>query len=183
MPLPPSDVIREATHTRAITIRGYKRADGLWDVEGHLTDSRINDVMLKSGLRPAGQFIHSMWLRLTVDKLAEIKAVKATTDASPFADTCGNITQAYGALVGLRIGAGFRKDVQRLFSGVLGCTHMTELILTMATGVIQTLAGEVSQDESEPPFGLNGCHAQAIDSPVVAIYYPRWFRNTGELNK
>jgi hypothetical protein len=29
---------REPLHTRSITCRGYRRADGLWDIEGHLRD-------------------------------------------------------------------------------------------------------------------------------------------------
>src|SRR6266581_2422335 len=37
MPLPVSDVERELTHTRRLRFEGYKRADGLWDIERHLT--------------------------------------------------------------------------------------------------------------------------------------------------
>ena len=29
---------REHIHTRNVECRGYRRTDGLWDVEGHLTD-------------------------------------------------------------------------------------------------------------------------------------------------
>lgn len=175
MPLQPSAVEREATHTRTISIRGYRRADGLWDVEGHLTDMRAQDVSYPGGGRPAGQFIHSMWLRLTVDDTALIRAAVAVTDASPFAGVCGSITPAYDRLVGLRVGPGFRGSVQRLFAGVRGCTHLTELLSTMATGVIQTLAGDVKQPEGVRPFNLDGCHALATDGPTVASFYPRWF--------
>ena len=31
---------RELLHTRVIDMRGYIRDDGLWDIEGHLTDNK-----------------------------------------------------------------------------------------------------------------------------------------------
>ena len=37
MPLSTS-AARESLHTRSITIGGYRRADGLYDIEAHLTD-------------------------------------------------------------------------------------------------------------------------------------------------
>ncbi len=39
MPLPPP-VDREPIHTRRIECTGYRRTDGLWDVEGHLVDTK-----------------------------------------------------------------------------------------------------------------------------------------------
>lgn len=180
MPLPMPVAEREATHTRDIHIQGYRRVDGLWDVEGHLTDVRAQDVTFPGGgCRPAGQFIHSMWLRLTVDEAARIRAAIAVTDESPFPGTCERIAPNYDALVGLRVGPGFRGEIRRLFGGLRGCTHLTELISAMATGVFQTLAGEVPQHESQRPFSLDGCHAQATDGPIVAAFYPRWFRKPG----
>ena len=37
MPLSPA-APREHIHTRTVTCRGYRRKDGLWDIEGHLVD-------------------------------------------------------------------------------------------------------------------------------------------------
>ena len=42
MPLSPP-APREPIHTRAIDLRGYRREDGLWDIEGHLTDVKCYD--------------------------------------------------------------------------------------------------------------------------------------------
>ena len=39
MPLP-DPVPREPLHTRRVECRGYRRADGLWDIEGHLVDTK-----------------------------------------------------------------------------------------------------------------------------------------------
>ena len=37
MPLP-SPAPRTHIHARTVRLDGYRRADGLWDIEGHLTD-------------------------------------------------------------------------------------------------------------------------------------------------
>ena len=31
---------RKLMHTRAIDCKGYERADGLWDIEAHLVDTK-----------------------------------------------------------------------------------------------------------------------------------------------
>ncbi len=79
MSLPVTEVERELLHTRRIRYEGYRRADGLWDIEGHLTDIKNHDYALKTGVRRAGQPVHSMWLRLTIDR--ELNVVDAA--ASP----------------------------------------------------------------------------------------------------
>ena len=68
MPLPPASVNRQRVHVRSVQLCGYKREDGLWDVEAHLTDTKDQDYPLSSGLRPAGQPVHDMWVRVTIDR-------------------------------------------------------------------------------------------------------------------
>ena len=58
MPLPVTEVERELLHTRRVRYEGYKRADGLWDIEAHLTDVKNHDYHLKTGVRRAGQPVH-----------------------------------------------------------------------------------------------------------------------------
>ena len=148
----------------------------MWDVEGHLSDVRAEHFSFTGGEREANTPIHSMWLRLTINRSGKIVAAVAATEAAPFGD-CGNIAPSYSELVGLTIGAGFRGHVRRLFAGTNGCTHMTELLSTMATAAIQTLAGESLQNEANrKPFQLDGCHALATDGPIVKVFYPQWFR-------
>jgi hypothetical protein len=45
MPLEPK-VARAPLHRRAIEIQGYKREDGLYDIEGHLVDTKPHDFKL-----------------------------------------------------------------------------------------------------------------------------------------
>jgi hypothetical protein len=176
-PLPPPTSERAPVHERAITIRGYRRNDGLWDIEGHLRDVRDQHFVYPGGECPAGEPIHSMWLRLTVDATASIVDAVAATDASPFPGVCGQIAPDYAQLIGLRVGPGFSRQTARLFNGIHGCTHMSELLRTMGTSVLQTVAGDTLEvPEAEKPFQLDGCHALATDGPRVAAFYPRWYR-------
>ena len=48
-------VAREPLHRRSIEINGYKRADGLFDIEGHLVDTKPIDFKLTAGVRPAAR--------------------------------------------------------------------------------------------------------------------------------
>src|SRR5712691_7822767 len=90
MPLPLQDVERELTHTRRVRFEGYKRADGLWDIEAHLSDIKNHDFHLQTGVRRAGQPIHEMWLRLTIDRNLTILDAAASMDALPYPGVHGS---------------------------------------------------------------------------------------------
>ena len=98
------------------------------------------------------------------------------TEASPYVGSCGTITPVYEQLVGLRVGPGFGAHLRRLFALTRGCTHMSELVGTMATGVMQTLAGEFLGVREQKPFQLDRCHALHSSGAVVARHYPTWYR-------
>ena len=167
-------VARELLHTRAVEIRGYRREDGLYDVEGHLVDTKPRDFQLASGVRAAGKPVHDMWLRITVDATLTIVDAAAAMDGMPFVDHCGAIVPAYRKLVGLAIRPGYNNRVKELLGGVRGCTHVTELAGSLATAAFQTLAGQVTQDPERKPFQVDRCHALDASGPAVARFYPRW---------
>jgi len=89
---------------------------------------------------------------------------------------CDAITPHYRKLVGLAIRPGYTQKIKELFGGVRGCTHITELAGSLATAAFQTLAGQRMQDPDRKPFQLDKCHALDATRPVVAKYYPRWYR-------
>lgn len=169
---------REPLHRRTIDVRGYKRADGLYDIEGHLLDTKAADFKLAAGVRKAGEPIHSMWLRITVDRTLTIVDADAAMDAMPYVNYCNTIVPAYRALVGLAIRPGYSERVRELFGGVRGCTHITELAAALATAAFQTMAGQRLQSPEEKPFQLDRCHALDTTKPAVAKYYPKWYRGT-----
>jgi hypothetical protein len=138
MPLSPPEP-REHIHTRDITCSGYRREDGLWDIEGHLTDTKTypfsND---ERGEVAPGVPVHEMWIRLTVTDTLEIKDVEAVTDFSPFT-ICREVAPNFKRLIGLRMGPGWRKKALAQVGGVEGCTHIVELLGPVATTAFQTI--------------------------------------------
>ena len=145
MPLTPSTAQRERLHTRSIEVRGYRRADGLYDIEGHLTDVKSRDLTLTAGIRKAGEPVHEMWLRITIDKRLNIVDAEVHTEAGPYPGSCELIAPDYKQLIGLSLLPGFTTKVREMFRGERGCTHITELIGSVATAAYQTLAGEAAK--------------------------------------
>ena len=169
-------VPRELIHTRRIEGRGYLRQDGLWDIEGFLTDGKsytFNNEY-RGEVKP-GEFIHQMWMRWTVDDTLTIRAVEAVTDNSPFA-VCPAITPNFQQLEGMRIAKGFNAKVFELFGGVSGCTHHVELIGRLATVAFQSIfpyrnrkatAEGRNPDASRRVRLVNTCHAFAEDGEIA----------------
>lgn len=183
MPLPTAHA-RERIHDRQISVQGYARTDGLYDIEAHLTDRKDQEFVVAGRRRPAGASVHEMWLRLTIDtKLVIVDAV-AASDVVPYEGTCGNITAAYHKLIGLRIEAGFRMRVMQALGGLNGCTHLTELVMAIATGAVQTLAGRLNEAAKEEParkpLPVDGCHALDSRGEAVRLFFPQWFKGVNE---
>jgi hypothetical protein len=181
MPLSPP-APRSLRHTRAITVEAYARDDGLWDLDASIRDVKVRDTQLASGLRAGGVPIHDLKLRITINRELVIVDAEAASDSVPYPGFCDTIGPAYKKLVGLSLMHHFRLHLKDRLSGVLGCTHLTELAQVLPTAAIQAYANDVFQtrdgvDEEHPskrPFQLDRCHALRIDGPAVAKYYPRW---------
>lgn len=188
MPLSPA-VPREPIHARNIECRGYRRADGLWDIEGRLTDVKTYafDTQWRGEVQP-GEPIHDMWIRLTVDDGFVIRGVEAVTDRSPF-PVCPAVTPNFRRLEGLGIRSGFLAKVRELLGGTEGCTHLVDLVGRLGTVAFQTihpyrerlrrLRGEPAQEAASragrrPPL-LDTCHAFASDGEVVKRQWPDFY--------
>jgi len=185
MPLSPP-APREPLHTRRVECRGYRRADGLWDIEGHLVDTKTYpfENRHRGAIQP-GEALHGMWLRLTLDDDLKVHRVEAVTDASPYA-ICGEIVGNYRRLEGQTIGPGWTRKVKELLAGVQGCTHLVELLGPVATTAFQTVFSErerrartAEREEGRdrnPRRGgsrlVNTCHALRADGPVVKEEWP-----------
>jgi hypothetical protein len=169
-------------HVRSISAQAFEREDGLWDIEARLTDTKPRPIVLASGARAAGEPVHDLWLRVTVDTALNIVDAAAASDATPYPTHCDSFPDAYKRLVGLNLLRGFRHAVRERLAGVAGCTHLTELAGVLPTATIQAFAGDVmptgdgqhDDEQSQPPFQLDRCRALRRDGPAVAKYYPRW---------
>jgi len=182
MPLSPPSSRRALKHTRTIQVEAFARDDGLWDIDAHITDIKTRDTTLASGTRLAGEPLHDLRLRLTIDSQLSVVGAEAVSDAVPYPNFCDTIGPAYKKLVGLNLLNGFRDGVRQRLSGINGCTHLTELAAVLPTATIQAFAGEVidtrdgasADEQSHKPFQLDRCHALRSDGAAVAQYYPRW---------
>ena len=181
MPLS-SPVPRSLRHTRAIQIDAFARDDGLWDLDARITDVKGADVTLASGVRPGGTFLHDLKLRITINRELTIVDAEAASDAVPYPGYCDSFGGAYKQMIGLNLMKGFRAGIKERLSGVLGCTHLSELANILPTAAIQAYANDVIKtrdgdaDDQLPdrPFQIERCHALRADGPAVAKYYPRW---------
>ncbi len=170
---------RQPLHQRAISSRGYKRDDGLFEVEGHLVDTKAYSFPRMSGEHAAGTPVHEMWLRITYDASMTIVDAEAVSDAHPYPGFCAAITPDYRQLIGWSMRPGFSAKVRAAFGGIKGCTHLTDLIGVIATTAFQNLSGQLPSEPTRKPFQLDRCHALATDGAAVAHFYPEWARGTG----
>ena len=185
MPLsPPSE--REPIHIRNVVCRGFRRNDGLWDIEGHLTDTKSYDFESQfRGIVTSGTPVHQMWIRLTVDDDLIIRDVEAVTDHAPF-PICPAITGNYARLKGLSIKPGFHLKVRELLGGVEGCTHLVEMLGPVATTAFQTIypyrerlrrqRGEAATTvPGRAPRLIDSCHGWSSKQDVVKRLYPEFY--------
>ncbi|SOE49331.1 FIG00432713: hypothetical protein [plant metagenome] len=178
MPLSPSTASRQPLHTRCVRVEAFGRDDGLWDLEAQMTDVKSYDFPGRKGLHKAGDPVHDMHLRITIDADFNVLAAEAAYDAAPYGTGCSAIEPSYDGLVGLNLLRGFRQRVKERFSREAGCTHMTELAAVLPTVAVQTMANRrrtEPQPEDVRPFQLGGCHALRLDGPMVKEHYPRWY--------
>ena len=175
-------VRRQHLHTREIVCRGYKRDDGLWDIEAALTDTKtyVFD-NVDRGHISAGEPMHGMFVRITVDDELTVKEIEAVSDFTPFT-VCPSIVGAYATLKGLRIGRGWREAVRERVGRVKGCTHLTDLLVgPLLTAAIHTVnsarerLGHAGADGKARPPLLESCHAFAPTSPVVKRRWPEFY--------
>jgi hypothetical protein len=180
MPLPPATA-RTRRHRRSVVFEGFRRDDGLWDIEGRLVDVKDQDVEVRGGIRRRGEPIHDISVRVTIDRAMNVVDVEASADYTPFTGVCDRIVPDYRKIVGLNLFKGFLKSVKTLFGDTRGCAHISELLMSVPTAAFQTFAGDVKPGEYEkkPPH-LDRCHALSTDSEIVRQHYPRWYAERTE---
>lgn len=164
-------VARHKNHQRTITLNGYVREDGLFDIEAELKDTKAYSFPSRAhGEIKQGEALHHMHVRVTVCENFEVKAAEAVTYAGPYHE-CPQGAKAIENLVGKTIQPGWKKIVQRAMGGQQGCTHITELMGPVATIAFQTIYAEKAKrlreadtqanSETAPQMSglLNSCYA------------------------
>lgn len=182
MPLP-EPAPRAHKHSRTVQCAGYQRDDGLWDIEGHMTDTKSYSFENAfRGTVAAGEPVHDMWLRLTVDDAFMIHDIVGATDAGPFA-ACPGAAANLSRLKGTVLKAGFTQEVRRRLGGTAGCTHLNELLGPMATTAMQTIWPLKQRRQAKPagespkrPRLLDSCLGWAASGDAVKQAFPAFYR-------
>jgi Protein of unknown function (DUF2889) len=110
----PTTVGREEQHFRRIDMKAYLREDGLYEVEGIVTDRKPQRFTPASGGKTfePGKPLHDMGLRLVFDESMIVREVSTFTDAAPY-EACSNGGHELQSLKGMQIGAGWNSEVKR----------------------------------------------------------------------
>ncbi len=179
MPLP-RPVGRTLQHNRVIDCRGYQRDDGLWDIEGHLTDVKAVNWFERTGSLdlPAGIPAHDMWIRLTIDLDMNIHECVAVTDSSPYR-LCCDITPKFEKLKGMRITRGWTRPLKDIIGGANGCTHQWELLGRIAAAAYQCTNIERQKTRGHKMDGVprtfNTCHMYTADTDETLRRWPELY--------
>ena len=145
----PEPAERHLVHNRKINCKGFVRADGSFDIEAELKDSKTYDFpSYTHGTFYKDTPYHHMKVRITVDHDLKVTDAAAITLAGPY-PICPQGTKNITNLIGIEIGPGWKRRVRNAIGGPSGCTHITELTGPMATTAYQTIGGEISRRRRE----------------------------------
>jgi hypothetical protein len=166
---------------RRIECRGYRRSDGLWDIEGHLVDTRATEIAHSwQGQIAAGEPIHDMWVRLTIDDAMKVHDAEAVIERSPY-PPCTQAAPSLAAIKGHSIAPGWSMLVKKLLGGVKSCTHLMELLMPIATTAYQTMAPyrRAREQAAGPPTArpgkIDSCYSYSREREVVARFWPEFY--------
>lgn len=173
---------REELHFRNIEMRGYRRADGLYEIEGRIVDRKPQAFRPPGGERivEAGEPIHDMGVRLVIDDDMLVHDAIAFTAASPYPTICPDAGPSLAAVKGLSIVAGWSNEVKRLLGGQRSCTHLMELLIPLGTAAFQSLT-TVRMQRPEPlrpsgrPVKIDSCYAYGSQRELVRERWPEFY--------
>ncbi|HSW19872.1 MAG TPA: DUF2889 domain-containing protein [Ramlibacter sp.] len=173
-----SDLTREELHFRRIDFRGFRRSDGLLEVEAQLVDRKTHDFAPFSGGRhvAAGDAIHDHGLRVVFGEDMVIREIATDIRAYPYRE-CPAGGDTLQALVGLRIGPGWSGELRKRLPSCDTCTHLKEMMVPLASAAFQTLysvrTGHTDEsDANGRPRKIDSCYAYGASRELVALKWP-----------
>ena len=182
----PNGITREEIHHRRIDMRGFRRSDGLFEVQAHLTDRKTHDFVKPADGRtvPARAAVHDMSVALVFDKDMIVREVQTSMDAFPYR-TCPGGGDSLQSLIGLRIGAGWNTEVRKRLPSADTCSHLKELLSPMASAAYQTMTSVLSglldeRDSTGRPVKIGQCHAYGPTRDLVKTLWPEFHRTNDD---
>lgn len=188
MPLSPPSA-RTPIHQRRILTEGFRREDGLWDLEAYLLDTKSYGFANQDrGWLSPGDGLHEMYVRLTINDELTVTDIEAVTDQSPF-HICPEAVDNFQRIIGSQIGRGWRGELRRHLGKASGCTHLVEMLGVLGAVAFQTVYAQLARERGKEgqqafnkmyrndgkPTLLNTCYAFADNSPIAQRYWPDLF--------
>jgi hypothetical protein len=164
---------RKSVHTRKINIQTFDLGNQRVLVEGELEDTRPSATPAE-GSEMSPFLIHHLVARLWVQGPdLTISGAEAEMKQIP-RPSCPEILPAIQKLVGLKVMAGFTQKVKALIGDVKGCSHLTNLFLTLGPVAVQGYfaaygrrLGGRTMDHPAASRLINSCHVWRKDGPHV----------------
>ena len=177
---------RRDIHERTIAVKVFARHDGLYDVEAHMVDRKPFLIWREQRDEPtaAGEPLHDLRIRVTLDDARVVRRIEAAADATPF-DLCKEAEATLSVLVGERIASGWSSIVKSRLRGSASCTHLMEMLITLATPALQGVRGlarahKIVTDDKAVVAKLDSCYAYSRERSVVKMHWPRHYRGPVE---
>lgn len=177
-----SSITRTRTHVRQIRYEGYRRSDGLWDIELRLCDERdYASQGFERGAIPPGSPVHDIRLCVTLDDALVVRAITGEYAARPFG-ACVRALPPLQRLLGACVAQGWRRQVASQLGGEVGCAHVRDMLVQLAAAAYQivpvwharTRGVAVRRADGEAPMHLGQCVAWALEGDAVAAIYPEF---------
>lgn len=165
-------------HSRNISIDCFEVGDNLILLEGVLRDDRLFPSYYYSvgEYRDPGILHHiAVSMKISLPQLV-ITSAEAEMPTIPMAK-CIEAKDCVKKLVGLQIKSGFTRKVSQIIGGTLGCVHVTNLVLAMASAAIQGFAAYCSRAREQSDTKIlefdvspliNSCHLWRANGPLIA---------------
>lgn len=169
---------RSEIHHRCIDMHGFRREDGLYEVESHLVDTKPFPLALvsRSAPLPPGEALHDLSIRLTFDENFFIRDIEASSDATPY-ELCKEAELTLRVLIGERIASGWSSIVKQRLRGAASCTHLMEMLIPLATTAFQAVNGarRIGQSKVDPAHVTvrpDSCYAYSTQRAVIQRFWP-----------
>ena len=175
---PDDAVTRDELHTRQITIQGWKRSDGLYEIEARLVDTKPFDFQPVSGDRVVGarEPIHDMGVRIVYDDSMTVHDVIAVGNALPYGD-CVKGPATLKSLIGLSMTKGWTAETRKRLAGAASCVHLAGLMTPMAAAAFQSMV--VLRIEQRKGVGhtpnVDSCIAYSRHGELMRTRYPTYY--------
>jgi hypothetical protein len=152
-------------HRRSITYEAFTAGEDSMRMVASFVDQRP-----WRDYAPINGVVHQMQLEVTV-RVSDrtITSAQARMSAFPHAE-CPAITDSFSQLVGLRVIGGFGREINKRFSGVLGCSHLHEMSRGLGPAIVQAAISWHSRNRAQAQ------EIQTRPSPGVADSCHVWAR-------